>query len=203
MSLKQTILNTYFKERKKDIATLASTQDVINGIEKINSVYNNKGVDSDEYISADSKFRAFLNTYLEINSYSDLFLIAPAGDIVFTVKHDNDFDTNLLTGPYKDSELANVFRKPHIPLNSETSDFKYYLPSGGPVAFIAVPVFKKGEFLGVVAAQLNKEQIYAFAHDFTGLGKTGETVIAIQQEQNALFVAPHPARIVCLRLGKL
>ncbi len=182
-------IETYFKERKIEIVTLAHNETVINGIEKINSVYISKGLDSSEYNAVDKEFKIFL-TNKGLNEYYDFFLISPSGDIVFTVIHENDFSTNLLTGPYKDTELAKVFKRAHTLLNSEISDFKYYLPSDEPAAFIATPVFKRGKFLGVVAAQMDTKQIYALAQDFSGLGETGETVIAIQHDRSAFFVTP-------------
>ena len=183
-------IGTYFKERKKDIVTIARTRDVINGIEKIKSTYINKGADSFEYKAVDKEFRGFLKTFSEINNYYDLFLIAPSGDIVFTVINEKYFNTNLLTGPFKNSELAKVFRKVHELSNAEVSDFKYYPPSDDSAAFITMPIVEKRKFLGVIAVQLNRDEIYALAHDFTGLGETGETVIAMQQGENALFVVP-------------
>ncbi len=183
-------IESYFKERKKDIVTLAGTQDVINGLEKINSAYISNGIDSHEYEFADGEIRKFLTTYMEINSYYDLFLISPSGDIVFTVKQEKDFDTNLLTGRFNDTELTRVFKRAHSMAKPEISDFRYYLPSDEPAAFIAMPVFKKGKLLGVLAAKLNRDQIYALAHDFTGLGETGETVIATQNGNGVLFVVP-------------
>jgi signal transduction histidine kinase/CheY-like chemotaxis protein/HAMP domain-containing protein len=183
-------IETYFDERKRDIVSLAHTPPVIKGLEDVNSVYINKGLNSPEYRSVDKKFRAFLTSYKEINNYYDLMLISPSGDIVFTVMHEDDFGTNLITGSYKETDLAKAFKRAYTLLNSEISDFAYYSPSNKPAAFIAMPVFKKGKFLGVVAAQMDTSQIYKLTQDFTGLGKTGETVIAILQGEGAFFVTP-------------
>ncbi len=183
-------IETYFKERKKDIITLAYTPAVTNGLEEISSVYINNGVYSPEYSAIDRKFRKFLTTHMEINDYYDLFLISPSGDIVFTVMHEDDFATNLRTGLYKETELAKSFNRTYTLLSSEISDFVYYKPSVGTAAFITMPVFKDRKFLGVIAAQMDIEQIYKLALDFTGLGETGETVIAIQYNRSANFIAP-------------
>ncbi|MCP4267484.1 MAG: HAMP domain-containing protein, partial [Candidatus Brocadiaceae bacterium] len=183
-------IETYFDERRRDIVTLSHTTSVINGLEKLNSICTSKGLDSPEYMSADKEFRTFFTSYMEINNYYDLFLITPSSDIVFTVVHEDDFGTNLKIGSYKDTELAKAFKRAQTLLSAEISDFVYYSPSKLPAAFIAMPVFNEGRFLGVVAAQINAAQIYAQAKDFTGLGKTGETVIAIKHGENALCVAP-------------
>ncbi len=106
-------------------------------------------------------FRAFLTT----RGYYDIFLISTSGDIIYSVFKERDYATNLMSGPYADSGLADAFR---AALNAEPgahafSDFKPYAPSAGaPAAFVASPVLSDtGETLGVIAMQIPSDRVAA------------------------------------------
>jgi len=70
------------------------------------------------------------------------------------------------------------------------SDFEYYPPTNEPAAFIASPILDEGLIIGVVALQMNNEEIYSIVNDYTGLGETGETVIASRLKNRAIFKTP-------------
>ena len=54
---------------------------------------------------------------------------------------DLDLGSNLLTGPLKDSELAEVFDRVRTLLQIEVSDYQMYPGRSEPAAFIASPIF--------------------------------------------------------------
>jgi C4-dicarboxylate-specific signal transduction histidine kinase len=183
-------IENYILEKEKDIDALANTPAIINALEKFNVVFKENGIDSVEYSAIDKEFRPFLTYYRESFGYYDLFLISSEGDIIFTVMKEDDLGANLKTGPCKDSELANVFNRTCTAVKTEVSDFKFYAPSNGPAAFIAAPVLSKDAVRGVVAFQINNEQAYELMQDYTGLGKTGETLIGSKVGNEAVFVNP-------------
>ncbi|MFD2174973.1 methyl-accepting chemotaxis protein [Rhodobacter lacus] len=92
------------------------------------------------------------------HGYYDIFLIAPSGSVVYTVFKERDFATNLLTGEWKETGLAAVFREAMAQPAGGASfrDFAPYAPSAdAPAAFIAAPVLDAdGKRLGVMAIQL-------------------------------------------------
>jgi class 3 adenylate cyclase len=118
----------------------------------------------------------------------DLFLIDDrSGDILYSVEKETDFATNLETGPYRNSVLARAFRtvrdRPDDQRGVVFVDFEHYTPSfGAPAAFLAAPVYKNGDRIGIVAGQLSIEAMNAaltssgnWANE--GLGKTGEVYL--------------------------
>lgn len=109
--------------------------------------------------------------------YNDLFLIDQAGSILFSAKKLDDFNTNLETGAYKDTNLAHVFKMAKERKEITISDFAYYQPVGKVVTFLGAPVFKGGRFVGVVALEANCDGINSIMQERTGLGKTGETYL--------------------------
>jgi PAS domain S-box-containing protein len=120
----------------------------------------------------------------------DLFLIATDGGAVFSVNQGEDMGSNYKTGPYRNSSLAKVFDRANTLLETDISDFAYYQATNEPAAFVAAPVLKEGVVLGVVAFQLNNQKVYDLVQDYTGLGQSGETVIASRMGDQVVFLTP-------------
>ncbi len=145
-------------------------------------------------------FDEYFQRFVQHWHYYNLFFINLDGDIIYSVKHEADFATNLLHGPYRDTALGKVFRQSVWFLQATNSGFERYAPSAGrPAAFIAVPVIAREKLLGVLAVQLNADDIYRLMRDLTGMGDTGETVagrlyhghiqitIPLRHNENAAF----------------
>ena len=183
-------IGAYVLERKRNVTTLARNPTLIAAIKRFVTAYQNGGVDSPEYLAIEAELRPFLSFFQREHRYRDLFLISPAGDVVFSVAKQKDLGTNLVTGPYQDSELAGSFRQAATFHVTQISDFRYYPPSDVPAAFISAPVFQAGRLAGVVALHMNTDEIYDLAADYTGLGSTGETVIGARDGDEAVVVVP-------------
>lgn len=186
---KARVIENYIQEKERDVTALARTPTIIDATQKFKVVFQH-GIDSPEYTSLDEELRPFLSYYQESFGYHDLFLISSDGDIVFTVIREDDFGTNVKSGPFRDTELTTVFKSAHNERKTRVSDFKYYSPSQEPAAFIAAPVLKEGEVIGVVVFQLENREAYALMQDYTGLGKTGETLIGSKIGNEAVFINP-------------
>ena len=185
-------IKSYLFEREQNTRLFARGKLVEEAMPILSDVYLRHGPHSTDYLRAARQFDGYFNTYIdEHRLFYDIFLITPQGEIIYTNKHEADFSTNLLDGPYRDSQLAQIFRESRMTLESSISDFEFYAPSNEPAAFVAAPIIRDGALKGVLAFQLNTERIYQVAQDSTGLGLTGETVLAkpIDPEQ-AIFVAP-------------
>lgn len=187
-------VDLYFAEARQNIETLAHNPSVVTAMQQYEVAYRKSGVKSNEYAMLDRVMDPFLKyyqTYYEDQErFYDLFLISPKGDVVYTVKRESDFGTNLLTGEYRDTELAKAFRtaaKAHV---TEISDFRQYDPSREAAGFIATPIFADGRLIGVVALQISMREINLLARDYAGLGATGETVFRSREGDNSIFVTP-------------
>ena len=74
--------------------------------------YKLDAVDDNSYYARDHRaFHDWAKRFREHFGYYDVFLISPAGDLIYTVAKESDFATNLKTGPYRKSPLADVFRR--------------------------------------------------------------------------------------------
>ncbi len=139
------------------------------------------------YFGVHEKFHPVLRRIVERMGYYDLFILDPeTGDILYTCKKEIDFATNLLKGPYRNSNLADLFR---IFINIDTPgtvrmvDFKPYPPSYyKPASFLAAGIFDGKKKVGVLMVQIPIDQINRtmtgnYRWEEEGMGKTGETYI--------------------------
>ncbi len=179
-------IDDYIAKKKRDVDVLAQNPVVRDAIEKFNSAYMEKGVGSAEYSAINNIFRPYFTSYQDKKEYNDLFLVSRDGEVVFSVKKKADLATQLISEP----ELADIVMRATALSETYISDFKNYQSSDEPAAFIAAPVRKEGELIGVVALQISTEKLYEAVHSYSGLGETGEIVLAAKENDKAIFVAP-------------
>ncbi|MGE0230372.1 MAG: methyl-accepting chemotaxis protein [Flavobacteriaceae bacterium] len=117
---------------------------------------------------------------LELRGYYDLLLLDRAGNVVYSVMKETDFATNILTGQWRDSDLAAVYKAAMARTGAgvNLSDFNRYGPSdGAPASFMATAVYDGVEKIGVIAVQMPTDRITALFNGKSGLGVTGETIL--------------------------
>jgi diguanylate cyclase (GGDEF)-like protein/PAS domain S-box-containing protein len=184
----------YLDERIQDARLLAHARLLEDTFSNLSRAYARHGPGSAEYRKMAKFFEKDFSAYIgesEDMLFYDVFLITPQGEIIFTHKHEPDFATNLIDGPYRGSQLAQVFRESLMTFESSISDFEQYAPSNEPAAFVSAPIIREGGVLGIVAFQLDTQHVYEVAMDNAGLGATGETTLAkLTGPSEAVFVAP-------------
>ncbi|QWR76571.1 methyl-accepting chemotaxis protein [Candidatus Magnetomonas plexicatena] len=153
----------------------------IGGKEKLDFAAND-----DTYNAVHKKYHKILRNYSKKFGYYDMFLIDTEGNIIYTVEKELDFATNLINGPYSDSNLAKAF---DAALKSKEKgftkivDYDPYVPSkNAPAGFIAAPIFDGDKKIGVIAFQLPLDRINDIMtsnKDWKGVGQgsTGECYI--------------------------
>ena len=184
------LIEIYVLERSRDVSALSRMPTIINAMEQLEHAFDRSGIDSPEYTSVEDEVRPFLTYYKEAAGYYDLFLISTSGNAIFSVNKGEDLGSNYRTGVYKHSILANVFDKASTLLETQVSDFDYYQATNEPAAFIAAPIIRDGEVIGVVALQVTNREVYALAQNYAGLGQTGEILIGAKINDKAVFMTP-------------
>jgi methyl-accepting chemotaxis protein len=120
--------------------------------------------------------------FVDHHHYYDAYMVDARGDLVYSVHKEDDFGTNLVIGPYRETGLGRVVR---AALEAEDedfvafTDFEPYEPSGGePASFLASPAFDEtGSLIGVLAFRVPTDRVGEIMHFTEGMGKTGETYI--------------------------
>ena len=187
--LKSAQIEDFFKERQHDITVLAANNTVQEALVAFEEAFEAEGdkIGGPKWLAAEQKYGAWLKKYQEEYGYYDLFLIAPDGDIVYTVVKEPDLGQNLAKGPLKDSGLGFCFKGAKDELNIQ--DFRPYAPSNGAQAsFIGSPAKNKaGEKIGVVALQIPDGHINKIVQKRHGMGKTGETYLVGEMNGKTAF----------------
>lgn len=150
-------------------------------------INNNSKLSPSIYSAIHDKYHPVFSEFISSQGYYDLLLVDDAtGDIVYTVKKETDFTTNLLNGPYAETNIGRLFKQ--IRFSGEKNkarmcDYERYLPSYfAPAAFIAAPIFDLNKKIGTLILQIPIEKIDAITTSKKewreeGLGETGESFI--------------------------
>lgn len=125
-------------------------------------------------------YHPVVRQYLESFEFYDIFLFDTQGNMVYSVFKETDYATNFINGPYSDSGLGEVVREAlSLPEGGlAIRDFRSYTPSyGAPASFIAAPVFRNGERVGVAAFQMPVDRINGIINNISGLGEKGNAFL--------------------------
>lgn len=157
---------------------------------EVSRAFHESGPSSPRYRHSRQSYLHGIDRAFELQGFYDLFLITPQGDVILTYRQEADLGTNLFRGTYRNSQLAKVVKQALMVLETGVSDFEWYAPSNAHAAFVATPVMNGSQMIGVLAVQITDEIIHDVVNDYSGLGQTGETVLAQRFDDHAIIVAP-------------
>jgi len=197
-------LEDWFDNLGGDVASLGQDPTVIAAISSFGSSYNlmidgaglqaayitgnpNPAGEKDLYDQAPEaipyhfqhgRFHPYFRQIKDAQGYFDIFLFNLDGDLLYSVYKNANFATNVMTGPFRESGLAQAFTAAR---NGTTAgiyfgDFAPYLANGSEnAAFLATPVFgETGNVTGVFAIKIPETAISDILNNPNGLGQTGE-----------------------------
>ena len=184
-------INAYLNERRTDSLIQAQSPQALEALKKLSVAFTREGWRSPNYRAREQGYRKYFSALHENMHIYDLLLIDVAGNVVLSVLHESDFGSNLNTGPYRDSSLARAQRNAMALLQIQNTQALSYAPSGDRRAiFIVSPVTDNGKVIGTLALQLDLEKLTDVTSDTTGLGLTGETVLAQREGEEVIYVGP-------------
>jgi PAS domain S-box-containing protein len=160
--------------------------------------------DGSPYSEVHATVHPVLRDFVREFGFYDLFLVDGSGTIVYSVAKEADLGTNLLDGPYQDSNLAAAFQEAqHDYLGNSVHlvDFAPHAPSyGEPSSFVAAPIVDGAWLLGVLVLQMPVGEIdRVMTSDgnwqIDGLGETGESYLVgpdFRMRSNSRFFLEDP-----------
>lgn len=182
-------IDSFINERLADVRLQAGQTQVREALLSLSEDYRRGGLAATERKAA--RYRTELSGLRERGEFHDLILIDTAGNVVFSVIQEADLGTNLHNGPYRDSELAAGFRQAMSSLHVDLSHFAPYAPSSNTIAaFVVAPVLDQGKPVGALAMQIKLSTLMPVVADRTGLGNTGETLLAYVDGRDAVYTVP-------------
>lgn len=139
-------------------------------------------LDGSSYSAMHAELHPMAKLFVLERGYYDFFLIGPQGDVFYSVAKEKDYATNLVSGEWRDTGLAEVFHRAIEYAGEDRvviSDMQPYAPSSdAPALFMAKAMLDvKGAVLGVLAFQLPTDRIVSIMNFTTGMGETGETYL--------------------------
>jgi len=134
--------------------------------------------DGSSYSARHAEFHAGIDEFLAAHEYYDVFLVLPGGEVAYSYFKEEDFATDLMDGPWRDTGLATAVQ---AALRLDTgqvsfSEFTPYQPSEGAwSAFFAGPIqFADGQ-TGALAFQVGTRRIGGRLESIAGTRATANT----------------------------
>lgn len=151
------------------------------------SLASNSAGDESAWSAANARYQPFFADITKRFGFEDALILNTTGDVVYTAYKGVDLGTNVLTGPYKTTKLAEGYRQAVQAVSVDetfVTDFERYAPSlGMPTPWVLSPIGSDGVITGVLALQLSLDRINSVMTgnnrwEADGLGATGETYLA-------------------------
>lgn len=156
-----------------------------------------------DIIHTDSKFNldeithkhsAVLEDFIKLKNYYDLFVINSDGVVVYSVAKESDYKTNLNLGPFKNSNLASLYKNVIKYKSFIVEDFAPYEPSQNtPQAFIGTYLEDINKQPIVIALQFSSGNLNEIMQERQGMGDTGESYLVGSdfRMRSDSFLDPH------------
>jgi len=173
-------LQDFFRHLRIDVEVISDHRLLKDILIEYSSAYNKGGMEGAEFKAVDARYHKRCVDFNEKYGYGDMLFVNSRGDVLITAKKGRDWGTNLISGIYSHTNLAECFKNAKAGIT--IVDFEEYPPAGKPAAFIGAPMirretkkgFEAGEMLGVLIVRIPVDQINAITMRKEGLGETGE-----------------------------
>ena len=128
---KQLMIQDFILNKISCLEELSKRPSLINNIDELIKTYK-KGEKSSDFIQMQDFFKSEFSPKIQYDNFNDLFIIATSefkGDILFSMKNEPEYETNLLTGPYKNTELSKAFVKSTTLMAPIVTNYQEFLSS--------------------------------------------------------------------------
>jgi class 3 adenylate cyclase len=142
--------------------------------------------DSSAWSAANARFNNYFHEIATRFEYRDAMLLDTRGNLVYSVNKGPVLGTNILTGPYRESNLRGAYEKAMASDSVDfvwITDFQPFQPALAPIAWLVSPIISAGKTAGVLALPLpisKVNRIMTADKDWkpAGMGETAETYLA-------------------------
>jgi len=183
-------IQAYLHAQERDLVVLSGSETTAAALEAFTAAWTNGRLDDAAFSKAAERFSRYFERAREALELDDIYLVSPEGRVVFAASRGPDFGVDLSVPPASETGLGKAAESAMMTLGIEQSDFEFYAPDNEPATFLAAPVLPGGVLRGAVVLQVRAEAIYRALADETGLGQTGEIVVAVRDGDALEVVAP-------------
>jgi len=184
-------VDTYLNERIGEIRRAAAYPGLIKVMRQLTLARQSNAFASQAYQHASDSMRGVIEAHASGDYYYDMLLIDAEGNVLKSLLGEADEGSNLVHGPWRNTNLGQGFRLTRDYLTTYLTAFQNYAPSQGrPATFLLAPVIDAGQFIGAIAVQINLKNLQRVVADRNGLGVSGEAVLAMRRGDRVLYAAP-------------
>jgi class 3 adenylate cyclase len=157
--------------------------------------------DGSAWSAANARFDFYMRGIVTRFDYKDALLLDVQGNVVYSVMKGPDLGTNILNGPYRESNLREAYQKALASNDVDfvwITDFQPYQPHlAEPTAWVVSPIGMNGKINGLMAlpvpiAKINKIMTADRHWQAAGMGAATETYLAgpdnLMRSDSRLFV---------------
>ena len=143
--------------------------------------------DGSPWSAANARFNNYFHEIATRFEYRDAMLLDTRGNVVYSVNKGPLLGSNILTGPYRESNLRGAYEKA---MDADSVDFvwitdfqPFQAALGAPVAWLVSPIVSAGKTAGVLAlplpiSKVNRIMTADKGWKAAGMGQTAETYLA-------------------------
>jgi len=187
---KISFVDKHFEAQQDRANLLSKTPQIIESLPLLISQFN-QPQKTQAYTQAIDQLTPFLSYYQQSSKLKNVHIIAANGDLVYSVTPRQDNGTNLISGRYNRTQLANLVQQVLKNKKISHSKFTHYAGDNNTFsAFVAAPIYVDNKVQGAIALQLTPKVLYDIMRDYTALQSTGETVLAKLDGDKAVFISP-------------
>jgi methyl-accepting chemotaxis protein len=118
-----------------------------------------------------------ISKYQKAYRYFDIYFFDPEGYCYYSVKKEQEYLKNILTGELKNTSLGRLVRQVKDTRSTAMVDYELYAPANKPLTFIGGPVIQGGQLVSIIAVRITNDDIQALVDQRAGLGESGETFL--------------------------
>jgi PAS domain S-box-containing protein len=181
--LKKDKIETFFQEREADIRSAEDFRNIRMNLPVL--IKHTREKSAPAYVQAKQALDDQLKTFQQSSGYLDVMLLDPQGRVLY-VSNDEHAAVQL-NKPLQDRKFFEEGKK-----GIYFTDLFFGTNGHGHVEMIGIaPVQNlQGAFIGAVALEIDMVPIFKFIQDTTGLGTSGEVLIARKEGNAILFLSP-------------
>jgi len=196
-ALKAAELERFFEQHYAIMGDIPKNLRFTESIQLFNEAFR-QGIQSDAYRALVKEREPGLKLFAEQFVFTDLYLIDPEGNVVYTLAKHSDLGGNVVSGNLRKTGLGRLYEKARKEIALE--DFSYYEPVKAQEMFIGGPLSDaQGNFMGVVAFQMDAKPVDTIVQQREGMSSTFESYLVGKGEDGKVYYRSN--RVV--RSGKI
>lgn len=182
----------YFNQRYGDIDTLSRNPVIAQGFTRLASAFHAYGLETSQFQKIKNLYQPLMEHYVSDYGYANIFFIHKDGDLIYSVMKEEFIGSNLLTGEFENSVIAQMFKRGLEDVSF--GDYTWNNRINDYTAYFTAPVYNVDELSGVLIIEIPFLHLDTMLTQRAGLGQTGEMFLVgedgLMRSNSRFYVEP-------------